>query len=276
MADVKVFERKEMRESWWRSLQLQTCNTYARQQGLGFGISMIPFLRELYKDDEEAFREALLRHLQLFNITPQCVTFVMGLAMAMEEEAKRNPAFDKGSINAVKTALMGPLSGFGDAILWGSWRTISIGIGLGIAQTGSALGAIVFVLLFNSVAWFIRYYGYGLGYNRGMDFIAQATEGGLFENFTMAAKILGATVVGYMISSTVGLKTTITFSFGEYTRALQTDFDSIMPKLLPLILSFITYGWVRKGKKTTTILLYLLAIAVVLALIEAIPIFQPA
>ena len=56
MADVKVFERKDMRESWWRSLQLQTCNTYARQQGLGFGISMIPFLKELYKDDEEAYK----------------------------------------------------------------------------------------------------------------------------------------------------------------------------------------------------------------------------
>ena len=64
-----MFARKEMKQSFWRSCCLQGCNTYARQQGLGFGYSMIPFLKELYKDDKEAYAKSLLRHTELFNIT---------------------------------------------------------------------------------------------------------------------------------------------------------------------------------------------------------------
>ena len=269
-----MFARKEMKQSFWRSCCLQGCNTYARQQGLGFGYSMIPFLKELYKDDKEAYAKSLLRHTELFNITPQLATFVMGVSMAMEEEAKSNPEFDTESISAIKTALMGPLSGFGDAILWGSWRTISIGIGLGFAAKGSAFGAVIFILLFNSVAWAMRYFGYGLGYHKGMEFLANATEGGLLENFTVASKILGAAVVGYMISATVGFKTTIALNFDGWTTSLQTDiFDAFMPKLLPLVLCFVTYNWVRKGKKSTTILLWLTLFSFAIAIVESLPIF---
>lgn len=269
-----MFKREEMKKSFWKSLALQGCNTYARQQGLGFGYAMIPFLKELYKDDPKEYADSLLRHTELFNITPQLGTFVMGISMAMEEEARNNPDFDRGSISAIKTALMGPLSGFGDAILWGSWRTISIGIGLGFAAQGSVFGAIIFVVLFNAVAWAMRYIGYGLGYHKGMEFIASATEGGLLENFTVAAKILGATVVGYMICKTVGFTTTISFTFDGWTTSLQEDiFDAFMPKILPLVLCFVTYNYVRKGKNTTTILLGLVIFAFALAIIESLPIF---
>ena len=54
----------------------------------------------------------------------------MGIAAAMEKEASINPDFDKSSINAVKVALMGPLSGIGDSIFWGSLRVVAAGIGL--------------------------------------------------------------------------------------------------------------------------------------------------
>ncbi len=52
----------------------------------------------------------------------------------MEKEASINPDFDKGSINAVKVALMGPLSGIGDSIFWGSLRVVAAGIGLSLCQ----------------------------------------------------------------------------------------------------------------------------------------------
>ena len=268
-------KRKEVKKSYWRALQLQGCNTYARQQGLGYGYAMIPFLKKIYENDEVAFADSLLRHTELFNITPQCVNFVMGLSMAMEEEAVANPEFDKSSINAIKTALMGPLSGIGDAIFWGSWRTISIGIGLSFSATGSILGPISFFVIFNSLGWLIRYYGMKIGYEQGMQFIESATEGGLFENFTMAAKILGSTVVGFMIASAVKLTTSITVTFGEMATSIQADvFDKIMPKLLPLALCFATYYFVKQGKKTTTVLLWLIILSFVLAIIESLPIFM--
>lgn len=270
-----LLNRKEVRKSFWRSCQLQGCNSYARQQGLGFGFAMIPFLKELYKEDKAAFADALTRHTQLFNITPQCVNFVMGLSMAMEEEAHANPEFDKSSINALKTALMGPLSGIGDAILWGSWRAIAIGIAISFSSSGSILGPISFFVVFNSLGWAIRYFGMKIGYERGMEFIENASEGGLFENFTMAAKILGATVVGYMISSAVSFSTTLKITINEISTSLQTDiFDTIMPKLLPLLLCFATYHFVKKGKSTTAVLFGLLALSFALAILESLPFFS--
>src|SRR5699024_5790280 len=150
-----------------RSLALQGCNTFDRQQGLGFGFAMIPFLEYLYQDNDEELSEALLRQTALFNITPQMVNFVLGITMAMEEEGANNPDFDKSSINAMKTALMGPLSGLGDAIFWGSLRTIAIGVGIAFSAGGSILGPLSFFLIYNIPAFFVRYYGMILGYEKG-------------------------------------------------------------------------------------------------------------
>lgn len=165
---MSIYKRPEIRKTAFRSLQLQGCNTYARQQGLGFGYAMIPFLEYLYKDDKEEMSAALLRQTSLFNITPQMVNFVMGITMAMEEESAQNPDFDKSTINAMKTALMGPMSGLGDAIFWGSLRTIAIGVGISFAVSGSILGPIAFFLIYNIPAFFVRYYGMIIGYTKGL------------------------------------------------------------------------------------------------------------
>ena len=130
-------EKKEFMSGFWRSCCLQGCFNYERQQGLGFGYAMIPHLRRIYKDDPEGFKDAMKRHLVFYNITPQCTTFVQGIAVAMEEEAASNPDFDASSINAIKTALMGPLSGIGDSIFWGTLRTIGLGVGISFCMQGN-------------------------------------------------------------------------------------------------------------------------------------------
>ena len=140
----KKLDHKEFMSSFWRSCALQGCFNYERQQGLGFGYAMIPSLRRIYKDDPEGLKDALKRHLTFYNITPQCTTFVQGIVIAMEEEAIGNKDFDKSSINAVKTALMGPLSGIGDSIFWGTLRTIGLGIGISFSIQGNILGPIFF------------------------------------------------------------------------------------------------------------------------------------
>lgn len=273
---MSIYKRPEIKKTAFRSLQLQGCNTYARQQGLGFGYAMIPFLRHLYKDDEKELSEALLRQTALFNITPQMVNFVLGLTMAMEEEASQNPDFDKSSINAMKTALMGPLSGLGDAIFWGSLRTIAIGVGIAFSVAGSIMGPLSFFLIYNIPAFFVRYYGMIIGYTKGVDFLEGATERGLIDDITIAAKILGATVVGFLIATVVKLSTTITINLEHSAISLQKDvFDLIMPNLLPLLLSFWVYGLAKKGKKTTVVLTVLIVLSFAIALIENIPFLMP-
>lgn len=273
--EAKKLEHKEFMSNFWRSCCLQGCFNYERQQGLGFGYAMIPSLKRIYENDEEGFKDALKRHLTFYNITPQCTTFVQGIVIAMEEEAAVNKDFDKSSINAVKTALMGPLSGIGDSIFWGTLRTIGLGIGISFCMQGSILGPILFLLIHNIPHWFVRYKALEIGYSQGLSFMENATEGGLLENFSMAAKILGSVVVGAMIASMISFTTTITLNMGNYqTLSIQSIFDGIMPKLLPLILAFGCFGLIRKGKKTTTVMLLLFAVAFVVALLEGLPMFQ--
>lgn len=274
---MTFWKSKIQRQTLLRSLMLQGCNTYTRQQGLGYGYTMIPMLKEVYKDDPQGYSDALLRNTGLFNITPQCVNFVLGITMAMEEQAAKNPEFDRSSINAIKTSLMGPLSGIGDAVFWGSLRTIAIGVALTFSQNGSILGPISFFLIYNVVAWIVRIKGQELGYKEGVNFLASATEGGLFDDFTMASKILGATVVGYMIAATIKFVTTLTVTFEYSATAIQADiFDKIMPNLPSLMLAFVAFHFVKKGTSANRLLLGLIIFAFAIALIECIPFFAPA
>ncbi|MDD3924714.1 MAG: PTS system mannose/fructose/sorbose family transporter subunit IID [Erysipelotrichaceae bacterium] len=271
----KKLDHKEFMSSFWRSCALQGCFNYERQQGLGFGYAMIPSLRRIYKDDPDGLKDALKRHLTFYNITPQCTTFVQGIVIAMEEEAVVNKDFDKSSINAVKTALMGPLSGIGDSIFWGTLRTIGLGIGISFCMQGSILGPILFLLIHNIPHWFVRYKGLEIGYSQGLSFMESASEGGMLESFSMAAKILGSTVVGAMIASMIKFTTTITLNMGNFqTLSVQSIFDGIMPKLLSLILAFGCFALIRKGKKATTVMLYLFILAFVISLLEGLPVFQ--
>lgn len=61
---------------------------------------------------------------------------------------------------------------------------------------GNILGPILFLLIHNIPHWFVRYKGLQVGYEQGLSFMENATEGGMLETFSMAAKMLGATVVG--------------------------------------------------------------------------------
>ena len=79
----------------------------------------------------------LKRHLAIFNITPHLAPTVTGVATAMEAKASQDETFDKNAINSIKVGLMGPLSGIGDSIFWGTLRVITVGIGVSLAKDGN-------------------------------------------------------------------------------------------------------------------------------------------
>ncbi|MGC3150519.1 PTS system mannose/fructose/sorbose family transporter subunit IID, partial [Enterococcus faecalis] len=81
-------------------------------------------------------------------------------------------------ITAVKASFMGPLSGIGDSFFWGILRVIAAGIGISLASTGSPLGAIVYLLLYNVPAFLIHNYALYSGYSIGESFIHKMYESG--------------------------------------------------------------------------------------------------
>lgn len=252
-----VMTKEVFKKTFWRTFPLQACFCYERMQNVGFAYQMVPALKKLYPDKEEASR-ALKRHLAIFNTTPCVVPFITGASIAMEEKFKKarenGEECDEESINAVKTALMGPLAGIGDSFFWGTLRIIAAGIGASLAAQGSILGAVLFFLMYNIPQLFVRYQGLKLGYKSGVSFLENMSQGGVIALLTEVAKILGLVVVGSMCASMVALSTPLVISMDGADVVIQDIFNSILPNILPLGLTFVIYKLLQKGIKTTTVL----------------------
>ena len=116
---------------------------------VGYMYTLLPVINRYYKTDKER-AEALVRHTTWYNATMHMSNLIVGISAAMEKaNAESDGNFDPNSITAVKTSLMGPISGIGDSLFWGILRVIAAGIGISLASTGSPLGAIVFLVLYN-------------------------------------------------------------------------------------------------------------------------------
>lgn len=253
------------KKTFWRSFPLQACFCYERMQNVGFAYGIIPALRKLYPKKEDA-ANALKRHLAIFNTTPAVVTFITGAAIAMEEKFKKEKEAgeecDEESINAVKTALMGPLAGIGDSFFWGTFRIIGAGIGASLAAKGSILGAILFFLIYNIPSLLVRYQGLKIGYKSGVNFLSSITEGGVIAKLTEVAKILGLIIVGSMCASLVVVSTPAVINIGGAKVVFKDLFDSILKGILPLGVTLLTYKLLKKGIKATTILWGMIAVGI--------------
>lgn len=237
---------------------------YERQGNLAYAYSMIPALRKLYGGDRQKMAEALKRHLEYFNITNQCMTFCLGLSVAMEEELAENPDFDETSINKTKVAMMGPLSGIGDAFFWGTFKIIATAVGTALALQGSLLGPILFFLIYNIPAFAVRIGLMKAGYQMGTRFLSNVEHSGMMSVIIKGATILGLFVVGGMCASVVNLNLAWQITDGANSMTLSEMLNGIMPCLTSLMVFAITYyGLIVKKMKSTTMILLMTVISIV-------------
>jgi mannose/fructose/sorbose-specific phosphotransferase system IID component len=267
-----IMDKKLFKRTFWRSLALQGGFNFERQQAVGFLYGMVPALEKIYADDPEGLKEALKRHTEYFNTSPQFVTFVTGASIAMEEQRHDNKDFDPEAITGIKLALMGPLAGIGDSLFWGTLRTIGLGVGVALAIKGNYLGPLLFILIHNVPHYIFRWKGLDLGYKQGMNFLANAVSGGIIEEVTSGAKLVGTLVVGAMIGSMINFTTSITLNFGETSYAIQSLFDSLMPQLLPLLLTFGVFKLMKKIS-ATKLMFALLLLGILIVFLEGLPFF---
>ena len=262
----EVMTEDVFKKTFWRSFPLQACFNCERMQNIGFAYMMIPALKKLYPNKED-LKIALKRHLTIFNTTPAVVTFIAGATIAMEEKIKnakeKGEEADEESINAVKTALMGPLAGIGDSFFWGTFRIIGAGIGASLAAKGSIMGAVLFLLIYNIPHLIVRYQGLKLGYKSGVSFLESLSKGGVIALLTEVAKILGLVVVGSMCGSMVSLSTPLVLKISGAKIVFQEVFDGIIKGLLPLGFTWLLYKLLQKGFKTTTLLWGILALGII-------------
>lgn len=273
-SSIFKLNKKEFKLLWrlfWRTQWLMFCTSYTKQQGITYGWVMQPFLEDIYGKGTDEFYEAMQRHLDFFNTTPFVAGFIEALNISMEMESKychdNGLEFDNTSISAIKTALMGPLAGIGDAVNLSVLRVVASGVALGLSISGNILGPILFFLIIFIPTVLIRWYTPVIGLKAGGKFISDALKSGAFAAITKGATVLGLIMTGAMVAQFVTFKTTFVHTFNGTAFNLQAVLDSILPGLLPLILTMACFSYLRKKNKPVRVIVLLFVIAIVLTLL---------
>src|SRR5258708_8158048 len=219
----------------------------------------MPALKKLYPT-KQAMSLALKRHLQFFNTSPYGSTLILGISAAMEEQNSRSEDFDADTINSVKLGLMGPLAGVFDSLFWGTFKVIAAGVGASLAIKGNILGPVLFLLIFNIPHFVLMYNLTFIGYRTGTRFLQRLAKTNVMDKLTAGSSILGLMVIGAMTATLMNISTPITIGAADSSVRLQCILDQIVPNMIPLGLTFLTYYFVKKNIKTTWLLLGLLTL----------------
>ena len=259
-ATKDVSLNKKVSQFFWRSWAIQASWNYERQMNMGFLYGMVPTLDRLYPDESDpkqlaAKKEAYHRHMAFYNCTPQTSAFILGLAASMEEEYAKDPEnFDPDSINAVKTSLMGPLSGLGDSFFLSTLRVVATAVGISLCQAGNPFGPIAFLLIYNVPGFALRVWGAVKGYELGVGFLDEAQRTGLMQKIMTCVGIVGVMVVGAMCKDMFWASIPVAIGSGDDAQTLQDILDGIMPGMLGM-LAFWLYYWLLSKKINPMVLI---------------------
>ena len=223
---------------------------------------MIPVIKKLYDDPEEQ-KDALRRHSMFYNTEPQIGAIVNGIAVGMEEKKANGEPIDDEVINALKVGLMGPLAGIGDSMIPGLLIPVLLSIGMGLAQGGSILGPLFYIITFNLIVVLGSYFLFMKGYELGLDAVTLLV-GEEATKIKEALALLGITIVGGIAASYVNLSTVLGYVNGNVNISVQSMLDGIFPKLLPLIVVLVSwYLMSKKNVSAVKMMLILLAVAII-------------
>ena len=264
----KSLSKKDLINIFIRSNFLLGSFNFERMQAIGFCVSLLPALRKVYKGDKPAMAAAMKRHLEFFNTQPFLATPIMGITAAMEEKKANGADISDQTISGVKVGLMGPLAGVGDPIFWGTLRPVLAALGAGIALTGSIMGPLIFFLVFNAIRLATNWYGVMYGYSKGTELVDEM-GGNKMRFLTEGSSVLGLLVMGALVAkwTTVNMPLVLssyTNSAGEQvTTTIQTILDSLMPGIVPLLMTFACMWLLKKNVNPLVIILGLFALGIV-------------
>ena len=245
---------------------------------------MLPIIQELYETkDEQA--EKLQTYYPFFNTEPQIGSIVVGITAGLEE-ARANGAeeIDDEMINGIRAGLMGPLAGIGDSLIVGTYIPVLLGIALGLAEGGSIIGPLFYIVVWNVTSIFFQKWIYNKGYELG----GSAVEVIVGEQATALREsviVMGQVIVGAMAGTWVSITTSVQLTTSiqnktemviegskviekvtgtqEVPVLLQEKLDGAFPGVLTLL--FVMGCWwlmAKKGISPIKIMLLMVVIAV--------------
>ncbi|EPC20755.1 MULTISPECIES: PTS system mannose/fructose/sorbose family transporter subunit IID [Lactobacillaceae] len=225
MAEEVHLTKSDRIKVWWRSTFIQGSWNYERMQNGGWAYTLIPALKRLYhtKEDRSA---ALKRHLEFFNTHPYLASPIIGVTMALEEERANGAPIDDKAIQGVKVGMMGPLAGVGDPVFWFTVKPIIGALAASLAMAGNIMGPILYFVLWNAIRMAFLWYTQEFGYKAGSK-ITEDLSGGLLQEVTKGATILGMFILGSLVNRWVSVKFTPVVSNVQNQKGAYIDWSSI-------------------------------------------------
>ena len=225
MAEEVHLTKSDRIKVWWRSTFIQGSWNYERMHNGGWAYTLIPALKRLYhtKEDRSA---ALKRHLEFFNTHPYLASPIIGVTMALEEERANGAPIDDKAIQGVKVGMMGPLAGVGDPVFWFTVKPIIGALAASLAMAGNIMGPILYFVLWNAIRMAFLWYTQEFGYKAGSK-ITEDLSGGLLQEVTKGATILGMFILGSLVNRWVSVKFTPVVSDVPNQKGAYIDWSSI-------------------------------------------------
>lgn len=249
---------------------------FERLTAPAFSFGMNDVLKKLYDDNQEEYINALKRHLLFYNSEATWGSIIFGITCALEEE--RASMLKEGAsseeleassemITNLKVGLMGPLAGIGDTVNHGMLRPLLLSMFIPLASAGSWIAGIGPLVIWAVVISAFAYILVTRGYSQGRKSVISILKSGKLNQYIQMASVLGLFMMGVLSSTYVKMSTIIswTSATGE-EQTLQSVLDGIFPNVLPLLVVFGIYFYIKKfGPKYVRILIFILVISVALS-----------
>ena len=220
---MKKVSKKSLNSSFWRWFYGNlTCFSHEHMQTFGYMWSMLPIIQELYETkDEQA--EKLQTYYPFFNTEPQIGSIVVGITAGLEE-ARANGAeeIDDEMINGIRAGLMGPLAGIGDALIVGTYIPVLLGIALGLAEGGSIIGPLFYIVVWNVTSIFFQKWIYNKGYELGGSAV-EVIVGEQATALRASVIVMGQVIVGAMAGTWVSITTSV-----QLTTSIQNKTEMVI------------------------------------------------
>ena len=190
-------------ETFIRSFFLESSFNYESMQQWGFLFIFVPYLRKR-KNDEKYLAEFEERHKSFINTHPYLVSFLAGAVLKIEEEHTDLKKETGVSINKFKSLLSQSLAVSGDRFFWKYLKPTCAVLGILVIISNQfdsisvILGSLLFLLLFNVPALFIRILGFYLGYKTSKELLRTKVTSKL-ENWNYYLCISGLFLIGLLV-----------------------------------------------------------------------------
>ncbi len=149
-----------------RTFMLEACWNNRAKQNLGLCFAILPALKRLYSG--EALKDAIKRHLSVFNTNPCFSGFIAGAIIQHEAAGQMDESQEKSRMERMKSMLGGTFGALGDDLMWFSLKPFLGTLAVLLFLLGNEWAFVWLVGIFSASSIVLRLRGVELGLKGGL------------------------------------------------------------------------------------------------------------